>query len=75
MDGTNNSKASGKEGETYLSKELQPRIELCSDGGSAHLLRQGRCSGLRQTGERENAHRIVPVECLGGLASPGQMMS
>ncbi|KAG8167316.1 hypothetical protein KVR01_003005 [Diaporthe batatas] len=63
MDGTNNDQASGKEGETYLSY------------ASAHLLEEGHCSGLRQTGEREMAHRIVPVECLGGLASPEQMMS
>ncbi|POS80564.1 hypothetical protein DHEL01_v201026 [Diaporthe helianthi] len=75
MDGADNDKASGKEGETYLSKEPQSRIELCSDGGSTHLLGEGHCSGLRQTGESEDAHRIVPVECLGGLASPEQMIS
>ena len=64
-----NDKASEEEAGTYLSNGIQPRDGLCSDGGCAHLVEEGHCPELRQTGEREDAHRIVPVECLGGLAS------
>lgn len=75
MDGAENDKASGKEGgriSLSLSRGAGPRDEAAQTA-DVHIWTKP-LSELRKTAAGD-AHRIVPVECLGGLASSEQMMS
>lgn len=61
-----NDKASGKEGgRISLSRGGASLGRSFAQTADAHVSSKAHCRGLRQTA-RGNAHRIVPVECLGG---------